>query len=117
MPALVAFSEKAGGWGREQLKFFLQNCLEEFRNCLLQHNACTHWIQGDEEEKHFWQNFSRYVTNANIQQYYDLFNGAIYQISRNAHIPTLFTDMSISLCRIIAAAQRELKQPQTAGAH
>ncbi len=114
MPALVAFSEKTGGWGREQLKFFLQNCLEEFRNCLLYRNACAHWMQGNEEEKRFWQNFSRYVTNTNIQQYYDLFNGAIYQISRNAHIPTLFTDMSISLCRIMAAAQRALQQ-QTAG--
>lgn len=114
MPALVALSEKLSGWGREQLKFFLQNCLDEFRNCLLLTNACAHWTEGDAEEKSFWKNFSRYVTNTNIAQYYDLFNGAIYLISRNAHIPTLFTDMSIHLCRIIAAAQRDLQQ-QPAG--
>lgn len=106
MPALIALSEKMKELKGEPVKLFLQNCLNEIRTCMLIANGCGHWVTGDSGEKTFLQNFSRFVTGDNIRQYYDLFNDAIYQISRNADIPTLFTDLSIRLCRILAAAKR-----------
>lgn len=107
MPGLIAFSERIKGELKgEPVKLFLQSCLNEIRSCLLIGNQAENWITGDDHEKTFWGNFSPFVTPANVQQYYDLFNDAIYQISRNADIAILFTDMSIRLCRILAAARK-----------
>lgn len=106
MPALVAFSDRMKERKGEPLKLFLQNCLNEIQACLLMGNNCARWTTGSEEEQTFRKNFSRFVTPANVRQYYDLFNGAIYQISRNADISTLFTDLSIQLCRVLAAAKQ-----------
>lgn len=106
MPALVAFGERMKELKGEPVKLFLQSCLNEIRACLLISNGCGQWVLGDAREKSFWQNFSKFVTTANVRQYYDLFNDAIYQTSRNADIPTLFTDLSIRLCRILAAARK-----------
>lgn len=106
MPALVAFSERMKELKGEPVKLFLQSCLNEIHSCLLLGNQAGSWVTGDENEKVFWQNFARFVTKDNVRQYYDLFNDAIYQISRNADIASLFTDLSIHLCRILAAARK-----------
>ncbi len=106
MPALLAFSERMKEWKGEPLKMFLRHCLEEVRACLLTGNHCGRWTAGSENEKTFWRNFSRFVNASNVEQYYELFNGAIYQASRNADIPALFTDLSIRLCRVMAAAKK-----------
>lgn len=119
MAALIAFSEKSSAAGRENLKLFLQNCLDELQACLLTANHCTRWLHPSENERTFWENFSKYVDNQNIHQYYKLFNDAIFAISRNGHVPSIMTDMSMELCRILDTARQKLKKqmPATAGGH
>ena len=111
--AIQSFSERMGTMGREQLKFFLENCMDELQGCLMTNNRCTQWLNASEEERSFWKNFSAYVSNQNIQQYYTLFNQAIFLVGRNIYAPALLTDMSLELCRIIAAANKELKRKNT----
>lgn len=106
MPAIIAFSERLGSLGRESLKLFLEKCLDEINGCLLTRN-CPQWLRASEQEKKFWANFSKYVTLQNIERYYNLFDSAIYNVSRNAYVPALITDISIEICRIISAAQKQ----------
>ncbi|MEG1498339.1 MAG: hypothetical protein RRX93_03105 [Bacteroidales bacterium] len=106
MPALLLFSDKISSLGRENLKYFLQECLDEFRGCLLTRNHNETWLKVDAEKQKFWTNFSKYISNKNIPQYYKIINDAIYSIERNAHIPTLFTDASLEFCRLIAAERK-----------
>lgn len=107
MPAMIAFSERLGSMGRETLKLFFGKCLDEINGCLLTRN-CPQWIKASEQEKKFWVNFSKYVNNNNIHQYYHLFDKAIYNVSRNAYVPAMVADMSIELCRILSAAQKSV---------
>lgn len=110
MPALVAFSERQSALGRENLKFFFEHCMDEIHACLLMGNHCADRVFADAEEKKFWTNFSKFVTGENIHHYYKIFDDAIFAVGRNAHVPTLITDMSMELCRILAATQQALKR-------
>ena len=113
IPAIQAFAERMGSLGRESLKFFLEICLEEIQGCLLTGNHCTRWLNANNQEQTFWNNFSKYVSNRNVQRYYKLFDEAIYLTSRNAHVPTLLTDISLELCRILASAKKDLASQTT----
>lgn len=113
MPALVAFSERQGALGRENLKFFFEHCMDEIHACLLIGNGCADKVYADAEEKNFWANFSKFVTQGNINQYYKIFDDAVFAVGRNAHVPTLLTDMSMELCRVLASAQQALKRAKT----
>lgn len=110
MPGIIAFSERMNTLGRENLKFFFQNCLNHIHACLLLSNRCTQWIRTNEKEKTFLANFAKYVSNHNVHRYYKLFDDAIFAVGRNAHVPTLITDTSLEICRILAAAQQERKK-------
>ena len=108
--AIQTFSERMGALGREPLKFFFETCLNEIQGCLLTNNHCSHWIRAGEAEKNFWKNFSSYVSNRNIHQYYSLFDRAIFLIGRNIYTPALITDTSLAICRILREATKELKK-------
>lgn len=111
--AIQAFSERMSALGREQLKFFFENCLDEIQGSLLTRNQCTQWIRAGEEEKNFWANFSAFVSNQNVHQYYTLFDEAIFLTGRNIYIPALLTNMSLTICRILTDAKKELQRQST----
>lgn len=87
--------------GRESQKAFLKYSLHMFRQSILRNYTEDELIKVSEEERTFLQNFSTFITGANISELMNVFNNAHYHLERNANNKILFTNLSFQVMRLL----------------
>jgi len=99
IPQLIGFSTEISRTGREKQKSFLNYALKIIGDCAA-FNYRQQLPSGiSEDEKTFIRNFAPFIPFDKFEEFYRLFNDAIYHIERNAHAPTLFLDLSLKIVR------------------
>ena len=87
--------------GREKQKNILLYTLEVFRNAFLNnHNIKNQNYTIDDPEFNF-NNFSKHITQHNIQHIYTEINNSILEIQRNLSPELTFTNLSLNISRFI----------------
>ena len=103
---LLQWSEKMAGIGRETQKKFLGYCVETFRQALLlQYGAPQLTYFEAKDSKFSLEKFAPFVHHNNIFEIVKALEDTSYHIERNGNAKILFTDLSISLTRLIHAKQ------------
>lgn len=100
--ALIDWSESLAAEGREVQKKFLTYCIELFRHAFLNNFNVDHLLFLETEDKSFnLSKFSPYVHTQNIFEIVEALENAQYHIERNGNAKLIFTDLSISLTKLI----------------
>jgi len=87
--------------GREKQKNFLSYALRTARNGILLNLHQDDLVKLENEEMDFTQKFSPFINPANIQQFANEFNEALFHIERNANPSILFLDLSLKSMRLL----------------
>jgi len=99
---LLSWSEKIAGLGRETQKKFLIYCIEVFRQALLKNYKADDLLFFEAEDPKFsLEKFAPFVHQNNIFEITKALEDATYHIERNGNAKIIFTDLSISLTRLI----------------
>ncbi|MDR2511020.1 MAG: hypothetical protein LBC89_00845, partial [Bacteroidales bacterium] len=98
---IVSFSEEMQKSGREQVKNFLNFCLNEFQNCLLLNNGNDNLVKISQEERQFLKNFAPFININNIEKISSEVEKAIYHIERNGNIQIIMFDLGLIISKAI----------------
>jgi len=99
---LLSWSDRMAGQGRETQKKFLNYTLELFRQGLLKNYSADELVYlQTADDKFTISNFAPFVHQNNIYEIYKLIDRAILHIERNGNAKMIFTDLGISLTRLI----------------
>ena len=98
---LIAWSDEVGKTGRETQKQFIYYCMEVFRQALVfNYNAKSlafmEFATGFQLEK-----FAPFVHGNNIKEIHQELETALYQVERNVNSKIIFTDLSLTLTRLL----------------
>jgi len=94
---LITFTSEISRGGREKQKGFLVYGLKILGLCMSLNYRENSGLPAEGDKLTFIQKFAPYIHSAGISGFYDLFNSAVYHVERNAHIPTLFLDLSLKI--------------------
>ena len=97
--AAVEMSDQFHKLGRETQKNIIDYGINLYRNILLQVAGSEEIIHLPEQEKQFVKKFATVVTEEKLNDFYELFNDAHYNIQRNANPKITFTNLSIELMK------------------
>ncbi len=107
VPAILKFSSEQAKENREQSKQFLQFGLEALRNCLMLNIGQQNLVRMIDKEKAFFDKFSAFVNQANINLFAEEFNKAIYHIERNVHGGMIFLDLSLTISKLLRIKEKK----------
>lgn len=100
--ALIAWSEKIAGSGRETQKKFLHYCLDFFRQAMLLNYGAKDLVFLEPKTNGFkLEKFAPFVHGANIMDISNEIQDAMYHIERNGNAKIVLTDLSIKLTRLL----------------
>ena len=102
---MIQWAESITETGRESQKAFLKYSLHMFRQSILRNYTEDELIKVSEEERKFLQNFSMFITGANITELMNTFNNAHYHLERNANNKILFTNLSFQVMRLLHSSE------------
>jgi DNA polymerase-3 subunit delta' len=105
VPKIMTFCDSMGRESRESLKEFLQSGMEVLRNCLAMNYTSPELMKIREAEMGFMKKFSPYVNGANIVQFSEEFNLAIFHIERNANSSLVLLDLSLTVAKLLKIKQ------------
>ena len=99
---LLAWSEEVAGSGRETQKQFLAFCSEFFRDAMLINYGAGSIVYYQPESPDFDLNkFAPFIHEGNVQEIISNIETAQYHIERNGNPKIVFSDLAISLTRLI----------------
>tara|TARA_R100001369_G_scaffold90958_1_gene130903 strand:- start:592 stop:1746 length:1155 start_codon:yes stop_codon:yes gene_type:complete len=99
---LLKWSDTVAGLGRETQKKFLTYCIEVFRQALLKNYKAESLLFFEANDSKFsLEKFAPFVHQNNIFDITEALEKAIYHVERNGNGKIIFTDLSISLTRLI----------------
>ena len=99
---LLAWSEEVAGSGRETQKQFLAFCSEFFRDAMLVNYGAGSIVYYQPESPDFDLNkFAPFIHEGNVQEIISNIETAQYHIERNGNPKIVFSDLAISLTRLI----------------
>jgi len=98
---MVKFSAEVAAMGREKQKSFLQYGLRIIRSSMLVSHGNATIVKTEGEELESVNRFARLMTPATTSALNGEFNKAIYHIERNLSATIVFTDLSLSITRIL----------------
>lgn len=99
---LLAWSEEVAGSGRETQKQFLSFCIEFFRDALLINYGAASIVYYQPESPDFdLKKFAPYIHEGNVQPIISNLEAALYHVERNGNPKIIFSDLAISLTRLI----------------
>ena len=99
---LLAWSEDVAGSGRETQKQFLAFCTEFFRDALLINYGASEIVYYTPESPDFdLKKFAPFIHEGNIQEIIANISSALYHVERNGNPKIIFSDLAISLTRLI----------------
>ncbi|WP_435578610.1 ATP-binding protein [Gilvibacter sp.] len=99
---LLAWSEEVAGSGRETQKQFLAFCTEFFRDALLINYGASEIVYYTPESPDFdLTKFAPFIHEGNIQEIIANISSALYHVERNGNPKIIFSDLAISLTRLI----------------
>ncbi len=101
---MMEWSEEVAATSKESQKVFLSYSLHMFRQSILRNYTENHLTRVSEEENGFLENFARFITGNNVQDFLQAFSDAHYHIERNANSKILFTNLCFQVMRFIHAA-------------
>ena len=101
---MMEWSEEIAATSKESQKMFLSYSLHMFRQSLLRNYTENHLTRVSEDENGFLDNFARFITGNNVQDFLQTFSDAHYHIERNANSKILFTNLCFQVMRFIHAA-------------
>lgn len=101
---LIAFSDKMQSTGREEQKNFLNSSIKFFNEALLKKFTGDNLVRLKEQELDFINNFSKVISENNIELIINELNTAHYNIERNAIGSLIFLDLSIKLGQLIKSS-------------
>ena len=101
---MMQWSEEIALKSKEVQKVFLTYALHMFRQSMLRNYTESQLTRVSREEDTFLENFSKFITGNNVQQFLEEFSDAHYHIERNANSKILFTHLSFQVMRFIHAA-------------
>lgn len=97
---LIAWSNEIAGAGRETQKYFLQYCLQCFRQALLLNYKADSLVYL--QPKNFeLAKFAPFIHGGNILEISEEINTAMYHIERNGNAKLILLDTSIKLTRLL----------------
>ena len=99
---LLAWSEEVAASGRETQKQFLAFCTEFFRDAMLINYGAQEIVYYIPESPDFdLHKFAPFIHEGNIQEIIANISSALYHIERNGNPKIIFSDLAISLTRLI----------------
>lgn len=98
---VITFVDDFAKIGRENQKNFLLFGLKILRECLVFKNNCQNLIRLNEEERDFVANFSKVITEQQIEALAQEFEKTYYHVERNANAKILFLDVSLQLIKVL----------------
>ncbi|MDC7996811.1 ATP-binding protein [Gilvibacter sediminis] len=99
---LLAWSEEVAGSGRETQKQFLAFCTEFFRDAMLINYGASEIVYYTPESPDFdLKKFAPFIHEGNIQEIISNISSALYHVERNGNPKIIFSDLAISLTRLI----------------
>jgi len=101
VPKIISFCDSMGRESRESLKKFLQSGMEVLRSCLAMNYTSPELMKIREAEMDFMKKFSPFVNGANIVQFSEEFNQAIFHIERNASAGLVLLDLSLTVAKLL----------------
>ncbi len=101
VPKIISFCDSMGRESRESLKEFLQSGMEVLRSCLAMNYTSPELMKIREAEMDFMKKFSPFVNGANIVQFSEEFNQAIFHIERNASAGLVLLDLSLTVAKLL----------------
>jgi DNA polymerase-3 subunit delta' len=102
VPDMMAFTETAASWGRENQKNFLKYGINFLRECGLLLSGADALVKLPPQHFEVAKKLSTHVLNmAMIEALINEFEKAHYHIERNANPKILFLDVSLQLVKII----------------
>lgn len=101
---LLNWSGEVAKSGREIQKNFLLYCLSLFREAVLMEYGLEQFQHTQIEVPNFnFKKFAPFVHEGNIEQITAVLESAVYEIERNGNAKMVFTDLAISLTRLLHA--------------
>lgn len=102
VPAMIAFTDTAAGWGRENQKNFLKYGINFLRECSLLLSGAYELVKLPPQTLEVAQKLSEKVLDlAMVEALINELEQAHYHIERNANPKILFLDVSLQLVKII----------------
>lgn len=102
VPSMIAFTETAASWGRENQKNFLKYGINFLRECALLISGADELVKLPPQVFEVAKNLSAKVLNlAMVEALINELEAAHYHIERNANPKILFLDVSLQLVKII----------------
>ena len=99
---LLNWSGEVAKSGREIQKNFLLYCLSLFREAVLMEYGLDQLQHTQIEVSNFdFKKFAPFVHEGNIEQISTALESAVYEIERNGNAKMVFTDLAISLTRLL----------------
>ena len=102
--ALMDWANEIASIGREQQKNFLLYAERLMRESLMLHYDIEKVVYLTKEEESFALKFSPFVHEKNVGEIYRQFNLAMAHIGQNGNAKIIFTDLAITMPRLLARA-------------
>ena len=106
VPRMIEFVEDMAEYGREKQKSFLLFALRMARENFLLNIKQSGLTAMNSKEREFSENFSAFVTDANINGIYREVNLAYGHIEANAYDRIVFLDLCLKLTHLIRAGKK-----------
>ncbi len=98
---ILLWAEKIHRQNQDQQKFFVEYCLNIFRQCIYINYKTAQLQMLTSNEKSIFERFAPSINSANIVKITELFESCHYHIVRNGNIKMLFFDLSFKLAKLI----------------
>ncbi|THD69327.1 DNA polymerase III subunit [Robertkochia marina] len=98
---LIAWSDEVGKTGRETQKKFIHYCIEVFRQALVYNYNAKELAFMEFDTGFQLEKFAPFVHGNNITDIHKELETALYQVERNVNSKVIFTDLSLSLTRLL----------------
>lgn len=98
---LISWSDEVGKTGRETQKKFIHYCIEVFRQALVYNYQAKELAFMEFETGFQIEKFAPFVHGNNISDIHKELENALYQVERNVNSKVIFTDLSLSLTRLL----------------
>ncbi|MFV0346824.1 MAG: ATP-binding protein [Bacteroidales bacterium] len=98
---LFIWADTLAGQGRERQKAFLEYSLTFIRSNFILNLQEPTMLHISDEEMDFASNFSRFINERNIWDFYQEFERSHSEIQRNGNAKIIFTDMALKTAKIL----------------
>lgn len=98
---LLSWSDEVGKTGRETQKKFIYYCMEVFRQALVFNYNAKELAFMEFETGFQLEKFAPFIHGNNIGDIHKELENALYQVERNVNSKIIFTDLSLSLTRLL----------------